>query len=57
MARRASQSSMPSKPARKSTSEIFGSVLDDWKKLNPSKQDLDEMAHFLGKNCPDWSAY
>jgi hypothetical protein len=35
--------------------EMFGWILDEWKKKNRNKADQVEMKEFLDKECSDWN--
>jgi len=37
--------------------EMFGWILDEWKKKNQKKTEQAEMKEFIDKECSDWSKY
>lgn len=43
--------------ARDVPAEMFGWILDEWKKKNEKKAYLREMKEFIKKGCGDWSKY
>ena len=46
-----------SKYAMDAPAEMFGWILDEWKKKNRNKANQVEMKEFLDKECSDWSKY
>ena len=54
----ARNSSTPfSQYAMDAPAEMFGWILDEWKKKNKKKVDQVEMEEFIKKECSDWSKY
>ena len=54
----ARNSSTPfSQYAMDAPAEMFGWILDEWKKKNKKKVDQAEMKKFIEKECSDWSKY
>ncbi len=54
----ARNSSTPfSQYATDAPAEMFGWILDEWKKKNKKKADQVEMKEFIEKECSDWSNY
>jgi len=54
----ARNSSTPfSQYAMDAPAEMFGWILDEWKKKNRKKVDQAEMEEFIKKECSDWSKY
>ena len=54
----ARNSSTPfSQYAMDAPAEMFGWILDEWKKKNKKKVDQAEMKGFIEKECSDWSKY
>ena len=54
----ARNSSTPfSKYATDAPAEMFGWILDEWKKKNKKKVDQVEMEEFIKKECKDWSKF
>jgi hypothetical protein len=54
----ARNSSTPfSQYATDAPAEMFGWILDEWKKKNKKKADQAEMKEFIKRECTDWSKY
>jgi hypothetical protein len=54
----ARNSSTPfSKYATDAPAEMFGWILDEWKKKNKKKVDQVEIEEFIKKECKDWSKF